>query len=121
MPGITVFGAISASLIKPVFMLGQSTNSLEVLEFMKKLRASMNLTPQSKIYIVLDNARAHITKALKEYCSSHFIDLIFMPGYSPEFNAIEALWGVIKGRFKYKLAHSKGELLDVDSFKSLVQ
>ena len=64
----------------------------------------MNLTSRSKIYLVLDNARAHRSKVITEYCNSHFIELVYLPGYSPEFNSIEALWGVLKGRVKYRLA-----------------
>jgi len=64
----------------------------------------MNLSSRSKIYVVLDNAQAHRTKVLRDYCSTHFIELVFLPGYSPEFNSIEPLWGVIKNRFKYMLA-----------------
>jgi len=37
-PGLTVFGAISSSLSKPVFMIGKSTNKDEVLQFFKKVR-----------------------------------------------------------------------------------
>ena len=120
LPGVTVFGAISESLHKPVFSLGKSTNTLEVLDFLKKLRASMNLTSRSKIYVVLDNARAHRSKVVTEYCNHHFIELVFLPGYSPEFNAIEALWGVLKGRVKYRLAHSKDVELTAPAFSNLI-
>ena len=30
-PGLTVFGAISSSMVKPIFMIGKSTNKDEVL------------------------------------------------------------------------------------------
>ncbi len=43
-----------------------------------------------------------------------------MPGYSPEFNAIEALWSVIKRRVKAKLALRKFVNLVEEDFKKLV-
>jgi hypothetical protein len=67
-PGLTVFGAISSSLSKPVFMIGKSTNKEEVLQFFKKIRASSWFTRDTTLYVVLDNARAHIGKEVKEYC-----------------------------------------------------
>jgi hypothetical protein len=45
---------------------------------------------------------------------------MFMPGYSPEFNAIEALWSVIKRRVKAKLALRKFVNLVEEDFKKLV-
>ena len=35
LPGITVFGAISESMYKPLFKLGKCTNTNEVLDFFK--------------------------------------------------------------------------------------
>jgi len=55
-----------------------------------------------------------------EYCSNHYIELVFLPGYSPEFNSIEALWGVVKSKVKYKLAQSKDVELNLDAFKTIV-
>jgi transposase len=43
-----------------------------------------------------------------------------MPGYSPEFNTIEALWSVIKRRVKSKLALRKFVNLKEEDFKNLV-
>ena len=43
-----------------------------------------------------------------------------MPGYSPEFNCIEALWSVIKRRVKARLAFRKDVNLQEEDFKNLV-
>jgi len=69
---------------------------------------------------VLDNARAHIGQPVKTYCHFNHIELLFMPGYSPEFNSIEALWSVIKRRVKAKLAVRKFENLDDQKFSGIV-
>ena len=44
-----------------------------------------------------------------------------MPGYSPEFNAIEALWSVIKRRVKSKLAFRKNVTLNEEDFRRIIQ
>ena len=98
--GLTVFGAISSQMAKPVFMIGKSTNKDEVLQFLKRIRTTSWFTRDTKLFIVLDIARAHVGQRVKTYCSLYNIELLFMPGYSPEFNSIEALWSVIKRRVK---------------------
>lgn len=45
---------------------------------------------------------------------------MFMPGYSPEFNSIEALWSVIKRRVKAWLAFRKDVNLEEEGFRNLV-
>jgi hypothetical protein len=72
------------------------------------------------LYIVLDNARAHIGKEVKDYCQRQKIELMFMPGYSPEFNCIEALWSVIKRRVKARLAFRKDVNIEEQGFRNLV-
>ena len=57
--------------------------------------------------MVLDNARAHITIAVREEAEFQNIELMFMPPYTPELNSIEALWSVIKRDFKKRILARK--------------
>jgi transposase len=100
--GITVMGAISPHLGKPLFTLESSTNSLAFQNFLKKLRQRFPLK-QTRVYIVLENARAHITVEVKALAEELNLELMFMPPYTPEFNCIEALWSVIKRDFKRRV------------------
>jgi transposase len=49
---------------------------------------------KKKILLVLDNAKHHHAKKLKEYIESikDRLELFYLPAYSPEINAIEMLW-----------------------------
>jgi len=49
---------------------------------------------ENKILLVLDNARYHHAKKLKDYIESikDRLELFFLPPYSPEINPIEMLW-----------------------------
>lgn len=49
---------------------------------------------KKKILLVLDNAKHHHAKKLKEYIDSikDRLELFYLPAYSPEINAIEMLW-----------------------------
>ena len=51
-----------------------------------------------KIYLILDNARWHKAKALKELFSTNRdrIVRIFLPPYSPELNPVERVWRIIR-------------------------
>lgn len=72
-----------------------------------------------KILLVLDNARYHHAKKLKEYINSikDRIELFFLPAYSPDINAIEMLWkktrrGVTHNRYFSTLKEMANELFD---------
>lgn len=73
-----------------------------------------------KILLVLDNARYHHAKKLKEYINSikDRIELFFLPAYSPDINAIEMLWkktrrGVTHNRYFSTLKEMANELFDI--------
>jgi transposase len=72
-----------------------------------------------KILLVLDNARYHHAKKLKEYIDSikDRLELFFLPAYSPDLNAIEMLWkktrrGVTHNRYFGSLGKMVKQLFD---------
>jgi len=100
--GITVMGAISQHLGKPLWSMEASTNSAAFVAFLHKLRQRFPLK-KTRVTIVLDNARAHLTAEAKKVAEELNFELMFMPPYTPEFNCIEALWSVIKKDFKRRV------------------
>lgn len=74
---------------------------------------------KKKILLVLDNAKYHHAKVLKEYIDKikDRLVLFFLPAYSPDINAIEMLWkktrrGVTHNRYFSSLAEMSNELLN---------
>jgi transposase len=72
---------------------------------------------RKKILLVLDNARYHHAKILKEWLQdvSNVLELFFLPPYSPELNPIEMLWkktrrGVTHNRYFKSLEALKYDL-----------
>lgn len=66
-----------------------------VLEFLEKFSFQIERTT----FVVLDNARIHKTKALRErmpYWQNRGLYLFFLPPYSPHLNIAETLWRKIK-------------------------
>ena len=43
--------------------------------------------------VIWDNAPAHRGEAVREYLRTPGLRLVNLPGYSPDFNADEAIWG----------------------------
>ncbi len=53
--------------------------------------------PEGKIVMILDNAKIHHTKLLKDVLDANpRLHLEFLPPYSPNLNKIEELWGWLK-------------------------
>ena len=63
--------------------------------------------------MLLDNASIHNTVLVKQTIADKGYVVLFVPPYSPEFNPIELVFGVIKNSF-YRLRYS-------DSFADLLQ
>ena len=118
--GITVMGAISPHLGKPLFTLETSTNSNAFCQFLGRLRQRFPLK-STRVTIVLDNAKAHKTLDVKKIAEELNLELMFMPPYSPEFNCIEALWSVIKRDFKLRVLARKEVRIGDDTFRQLLQ
>ena len=100
-----MFGGISTKLARPVFLQGYSTNKDNVIKFLQLLRRQFLF--QDKVYVVLDNHPAHHTLLVTEEAARLNFELMFMPPYSPELNAIEALWSVLKRNVKQQLVMRK--------------
>ena len=68
-----------------------NSNSGTSVAFLKQLREKHS----GPLQIIWDNAPAHRGEAVREYLRTPGLDLrlVNLPGYSPDFNADEAVWG----------------------------
>ncbi len=66
--------------------------------FLGFLKNVVDLYPQGRIVMILDNARIHHAKLLQPYVDSlkERLELLFLPPYSPTLNIIEGLWKWLK-------------------------
>ena len=51
---------------------------------------------EGKVVIIWDNAPCHIAKAVKAKAAELGIELVYLPGYSPDLNPLERLWGWLR-------------------------
>ena len=64
--------------------------------------------------VVLDNARIHTAKKIKErlpYWQQRGLYLFYLPQYSPHLNIIERLWKELKGRWLRPCDYGSAERL----------
>jgi transposase len=88
------FGALS---LKTGRLLTQEAPTFSAQTFGDFIRYLLQST-QGKIYLILDNARWHRSKDLKDFFEANRDRLvfIFLPVYSPELNPIERVWRITR-------------------------
>ena len=91
-------GAINLTKMKCVTQEYKTVDTEAMIDFFKKLEAS---SQASRIYVILDNARANKNKKLDEFLKGSRIKPCYLPPYSPNLNAIERLWKVLREQIVY--------------------
>jgi transposase len=79
----------------------ETMNSVAFAAFIESLPYSSGAT------IILDNCSIHKTQTVRNSALSKGYVLLFTPPYSPDYNAIENVFGIIKNYF-YRLRYSEG-------------
>ena len=74
-----------------------SYNSESLIAFLKDLRRHLR---GKKAILVWDGLPAHKSKMMKEYLASQrsWLSEERLPGYAPDLNPVETLWGNVKGQ-----------------------
>ena len=95
------FGALN---LKTGQLVTQEAPTFSAQTFGDFIRYLLQST-QDKIYLILDNARWHRAKDLKEFfeVNRQRLVFIFLPAYSPELNPIERVWRITRR----KLTHNR--------------
>ncbi len=74
-----------------------SYNAESLIAFLKDLKRRFR---GEKVILVWDGLPAHKSRAMTEYLASqrHWLRVERLPGYAPDLNPVEPLWGNIKGQ-----------------------
>jgi transposase len=95
---VSCIGALSISPSRRVdlnlrFHVTRSIRQEQVLEFLSQLRRQL----RGRIIVIWDNLQAHRSRLVKQWVRRHrSVQLEFLPGYAPELNPIEGVWGYSK-------------------------
>ncbi|MGG3019998.1 transposase, partial [Geobacillus stearothermophilus] len=87
---VSVFGAVNVLNGDTVLHRAVAANATTFLDFLKILKSRY---PDQLIVLVLDNARIHHAKMVRDFLrqEGESFHLIFLPPYSPQLNPIERL------------------------------
>ena len=99
-----VLGALNA-VTKELIAVSNTTvvNTETMCELLRKIAGAGLAAP---VTLVLDNARYQHNQTVKDLALSLGIELLFLPGYSPNLNLIERLWRFIKREALYGRYHA---------------
>lgn len=87
----------------------ENMTSQLLIKFLKRLIRSSN----KKVILILDNLRVHHSKLVQEFLAEHkaFIEIFYLPSYSPDLNPDEILNGDLKQAISSKpTTRNKGDL-----------
>jgi transposase len=75
------------------------TKQCNAQSFYTFLRYTLAQYEGQHVVMILDNARIHHAKILKPFlqANEHRLTLLFLSPYSPHLNAVERIWGWLKG------------------------
>jgi transposase len=83
-------------------------NGTQTVEVLKRLRAEF---PTRKIKLIWDGAPYHRSGLVKDEAARLKIELEPLPGYSPDFMPVEALWRWLREEVTYNRCHASCEAL----------
>lgn len=98
-----VLGAIHAVTRELIAVTNTTVVNTETLCELLRQIAGRGLT--GPVTLVLDNARYQRNKVVQALADALAIELLFLPGYSPNLNLIERLWRFIKREALYGRYH----------------
>lgn len=97
----TLFGALNLRTSRFYWKQADSGTSHQFIMFLHQLHKA---NPNKKLMIILDNGTIHKSKKVQKFIKKHeWVDLHFLPPYSPEYNPIERFWHWLKHKvYGYK-------------------
>ena len=78
-------------------------NGEHTVDVLRRLRAEW---PEDKLIVVWDGASYHRAGVVREAATALQIDLVPLPGYSPDFMPVEALWRWLREDVTYPRCHA---------------
>ena len=90
----TIFGALNMRTSRFYWKQADTGNSQQLILFLHQLHKA---NPNKKLMIVLDNGPIHKSKKVQKFVQKNdWVQLFFLPAYSPEYNPIERFWQWLK-------------------------
>ena len=118
---LNLHGALNAETLDVTVIESATVNSDSTIDLIQVLDQKYALS--SKLFLILDNARYHFSKEVKDALKDHpRIQFVFLPSYSPNLNLIERLWKFFKKKVLYNKYHeslSAFRKASIDFFRNI--
>ena len=92
-------------------------NGDHTIDVLQRLRAEV---PERKLIVLWDGAPYHRAKAVQEVARTLGIELVRLPGYSPDLMPVEALWRWLREDVTYHHASAKDLTRRVEAFAASI-
>jgi transposase len=96
---LNLHGAINAETLEVTIVESETVNAESTVNLLTAIEQAYPLSVQ--VFVILDNAKYHYSKEVKDYLEKSKIKLVFLPSYSPNLNLIERLWKFFKKKVLY--------------------
>lgn len=100
---LNLHGTINAEAYQVTIIESNTVNADSTIRLLQAIEQTYPLSRE--IFIILDNAKYHYSKAVSEFLLNSKIKLVFLPSYSPNLNLIERLWKFFKKKVLYNRYH----------------
>jgi transposase len=90
---VHIIGVLALDGMEIITQEYSTINGQNMISFLKHLES---ICSAFRIHIISDNGRANKNKEIEEYLKTSRIEIHYLPPYSPNLNAIERLWKVMR-------------------------
>lgn len=104
---LNLHGAMNAETLELTVIESETVDAESTIQLLEMIEKKYALAVT--IFVILDNAKYHYSKKVKNFLESSKIKLIFLPSYSPNLNLIERLWRFFKKKVLYNTYYEKLE------------
>ena len=93
-----IMGMTKNMMLKP-YIKNTYHSGVDSADFLAFLQSNRSML---RVYhvVVLDNAKIHRTQDIVDWLEANSISYLFLPPYSPDYNAIELVFALLKGKMK---------------------
>jgi transposase len=72
-------------------------NAYRLPDILRWCRRLVRVLAGTKAILIWDRLQAHRSKEVMAFLAAHGVDVVLLPGYSPQLNPTEWLWANLKG------------------------
>lgn len=101
---LNLHGAINVETNEITVVESPTVDKDSTLQVLEQVQRRYPLAKE--IVVILDNARYHYSKEVREWVKGKNVRLVFLPAYSPHLNLIERVWKFFKKKVLYNKYHA---------------